>query len=121
MKRWLPVNADTNPSASGWPRSDRAASCSPAAQPSARAASAATAASDRGPPGPAGACRSSAAASAGVNRSSAARSSASCPRARSRDSASGGSLRLVSTTPSPGGRYSRRKTSDSCTGPASIR
>ena len=121
LQRWLPVNADTNPSTSGWPRSDRAASCSPAAQPSVRVASAATITSDRGPPGPAGACRSNAAASAGVNRSSATRNSASCPRARSLDSASGGSVRLVRTTASPGGRYSRRKVSDSCTGPASIR
>ena len=82
------MNAATKPSTSSCPRSDKAASCSPAAQPSVRAASAAATASGSGapgraPPGAAATCCSSAAASPGVNRSSAARSSVSCPRARS--------------------------------------
>ena len=110
------MNAATKPAASSWPRSDSAASASPAAQPSVRAASAATDAS-----GKAGtACWSSFPASAGVNRSSATRISVSWPRARSRASASGGSLRLASTTQIPAGRCSTRNESDSCTGGALI-
>ena len=45
------MNAATKPSTSACPRSDRPASCSPAAQPSVRAASAAAAASGSGAPG----------------------------------------------------------------------
>ena len=70
----------------------------------------------QGQAGPAATCRSSAAASPGVNRSSAARTSASWPRARSRASASGGSLRLASTTQIPAGRCSSKNPSESCTG-----
>ncbi len=48
----LPVNSATNPAGSACPRSDRAASCNPAAHPSVRAARAATAASGRLHAGP---------------------------------------------------------------------
>src|SRR5258707_4887579 len=63
-----------NPAGSACPRSDRPASCSPAAHPSVRAASAATAAAGRSPPI---AARSSAAASSALKGRSSARSSAS--------------------------------------------
>ena len=87
------------------PRSDSAARCRPAAQPSVRSPRAATTASAACCPDP---VRSSSAASSAVKRRSAARSSTSWPRARSRASGSGGSLRLAITRCSVGGRWSSR-------------
>ena len=54
-----------------------------------------------------------------VKRRSPARSSTSWPRARSRASGSGGSLRLASTRCSAGGRWSSRNSIDRCTSGAS--
>src|SRR5512132_3700928 len=93
MARSSPARSATNRPGWDWPRMDRAASRSPAAQPSVRRHSVSSSSPDSATPWSA----SSAAVSSRVKARSASRISLSCPATRSRCRASGGSERVATT------------------------
>ena len=112
------MNAATKPSTSACPRSDRPASCSPAAQPSVRSASAAATASAahraahrRAQPLPG----SRAAASSAVNRSSAGAQLGQLPAGPQPGQRPVAGRSAGQHQVQPGGRCSSRNPSDSCT------